>query len=149
MRRFAATALCILFAAALVPMAKGGPHTAVAKGEFGWIRVWGHGTVNVSGKGTLMLSNVSNVQIKIDGTWGEKTETVDGAEYRHFEGSVHSIGTGQHLEIRGWNLTLDTKGDGKVWLQGRGTISIDGGPDQAWPEDQTHAKWLKVKYGSM
>ncbi len=142
--RLLGAAAALAFSLGMV--AGGSSHTLVAKGDSGWLKFWGHGTVDISGKGQLIVKNESNGQMTINGTWGEKQDITDSAIYTHFEGSVHSIGPGQHFEMRGWNLSLQVKGFGKAWFQGVGTTTLDGGPEQAWPKDEVHNGWLKVKF---
>ncbi len=150
MRRLAAVAFCLLLAGAFASFAAAGPHSLRAKGAHGWIKFWasGSGTVRVSGKGSLTVQNVSNLQVKMDGTWGEMQKHPDGATYTHFEGSMECIGIGAHIEIRGWNLELSAKGSGKARFQGEGTVQVDDGPEQAWPNGMTHQGWLKVHFGN-
>ena len=133
-----------LFALALT--AGSGPHDVVAQGDQGWIKVWGDGTIELSGKGTLTVKNESNLQMTMDGTWGDVKKIQDGAVYSHFEGTVRSIGLGAHLELRGWHLKLKMRGRGKAHFQGYGTTAVDGGPPEAWPNEQTHNGWLKMKF---
>lgn len=143
-------AVALLLGAVLVPVAAAAPHTIQAKGAHGWIKFWasGSGSVRVSLKGSLTIENASGLQIKVDGTWGEMKKHPDGVTYTHFEGSVECIGIGAHMEIRGWNLELSAKGNGKAHFQGEGTARVDDGPEQPWPGDMTHQKWLKLHYGN-
>lgn len=154
MRRLFAVTLVALLALALVPFAKDkhqGPCVLKAHGPRGWIKfsASGPGKVRVAGKGSLTLENVSQQQLKIDGTWGEKRSLPDGVVYTHFEGSVEAVGIGISLEMRGWNLEFESSGKGgKAKFQGEGTAQLDDGPVQAWPaaDDTTHG-WLKITYG--
>lgn len=142
-------AVALLLGAALIPLPAAAPHTLQAKGAHGWIkfRASGSGSVRASGKGSLTIQNASGLQIKVEGTWGEMQKHPDGVTYTHFEGSVECIGIGADIEIRGWNLELSAKGNGKARFQGEGTTRVDDGPEQAWPGDMTHQKWLKVSFG--
>ena len=146
MRGRATMAAALAAAFLSLGVAAGGPHVLSARGTHGWIRYSGEGKVTLSGRGTLVVKNESNLQITLDGTWGHKEKVADGAIYTQFKGTLHSIGPGAHLEIRGWDLALDVKGRGKAWFQGHGTVVLDGAPAQAWPEDQTHNGWLKLKF---
>lgn len=136
-------------ALAFFPVAAAAPHTLKAKGAHGWVKFWarGSGSVRVAGKGSLTIQNAMNLQIKVDGTWGEMKKLPDGIAYTHFEGSAECIGIGAHIEMRGWNIELSAKGNGKAHFQGEGTAQVDDGPDQPWPGDMTHQRWLKVHYG--
>ena len=141
--RSAATVLGLVLAVAVLA---GGPHVLEAKGSQGWMRYWGDGTVHLSGRGTLTVKNASNVQVTMDGKYGEVQNIADGAVYTHFEGSLTSIGMGGRFELRGWDLAMHCKGKGHAWFQGMGATSVDGGADQPWPSDQLHNKWLKVGF---
>jgi hypothetical protein len=121
-------------------------HNLSAHGSRGWIRFWGDGTVDLKGKGTLIVLNASNCTIKMDGTWDKVNRSMDGAEYSHFEGTVHCVGLGTHLEIRGWNLSIEAKGRGKAWFQGSGVTVLDGGQEQRWPDAESGHSWLKIKF---
>lgn len=123
-----------------------GPHDLVAQGDMGWMKVWGDGTIEMSGKGTLTVKNESNLQLEMNGTWESVKRIQDGAVYAHFEGSVRSVGLGAHIELRGWNLRLTMRGRGKAHFQGYGTAALDGGPARPWPNDQTHNGWLKLSF---
>lgn len=136
----------LLFAALAVAALAGGAHVLSGKGPQGWIRYWGNGTVVLSGRGTLTVKNASNLTVTLDGTWGEKETLADGAVYTHFQGSVKAVGMGAHLEIRGWDLEISAKGNGKAWFQGIGTSTLDGGPAREWPHEQTHQSWLKIHF---
>lgn len=131
------------------PMAEGAPHTISAKGGHGWMKFWsdGPGKVRVAGKGSLTIQNLSRLDLKVDGTWGEKRDLPDGVAYTHFEGSVESVGIGAHIEIRGWNLELSAKGKGKAHFQGEGMVRVDDGAEKAWPGEMTPHGWLKVHFG--
>jgi len=121
------------------------PHTIEAKGGHGWMKFWGDGTSEMSGRGTLTIWNRSNQQMEVKGTWAEMNAFPDGATYTHFEGSVRSLGLGIHVELRGWDLVLAARGvRGKAWFRGEGTAVIDGGLVQLWSSHPD--KWLKVKY---
>lgn len=121
------------------------PHRLEANGSHGWMKFWGDGTVDLSGRGTLTIQNASNQQLDVKGTWGEMEKLADGAQYTHFEGKVHSLGLGIHIELRGWDLALSTRGvRGTAWFRGGGTATLDGDPPQAWADHPD--KWLKVKY---
>ncbi len=154
MKRIVALALIALFALTLAPLAKDrhqGPHLLTAKGTHGWIKFSqsGPGSVRVAGKGSLEITNASQQQLKVEGTWGEKTDLVDGVKYTHFEGSAEAVGIGVDIEIRGWNLELSAKGKGgKAKFQGEGTAKLDDGPEKPWPgaDNSTHS-WLKISYG--
>jgi hypothetical protein len=137
--------LVVLLMLGLSVAATSPPHTLEAKGSRGWIKFWGDGTVQVSGRGTLTVRNVSNQQIELKGTWEEVKKLADGAVYTHFEGSLHTVGLGVQVELRGWDLALSAKGvRGKVWFRGDGTATLDGSSPEAWPDDPD--KWLKVTY---
>jgi len=141
-RRLLALGLSLLFG--LLPLAAGAPHRLEARGDHGWMKFWGQGKVHLEGKGTLLVKNASNLQMDIRGTWGEKFDLMDGAEYRHFEGSVDCIGPGAHLEMRGWNLRLTVVGKGKAHFRGEGTVRLDDGPERPWTSHPD--KWTKVKF---
>lgn len=143
MRRRTAVLLLSTFLS-LLPLAAGGPHRLEATGSRGWMKFWGEGKVHLEGKGTLLVKNASNLQLDVRGRWGEKFDLMDGAEYRHFEGSVDSIGPGAHLEMRGWNLRLTVVGKGKAHFRGEGTVRLDGGPETPWTGHPD--KWTKVKF---
>jgi len=149
MKRAACLISFLFVALTLLPTTAAAPHTLKAKGAHGWAKFWarGSGSVRVSGKGSLTIENASNLQIKMDGTWGEMKKLPDGFKYTHFEGSAECIGIGAHIEMRGWNLELSAKGNGKAHFQGEGTAQVDDGPEEPWPGDMTHQKWLKVHYG--
>ena len=149
MKRALCLGLILLLALSLLPVSAAGPYAIKAKGAHGWIKFWarGSGSVRMSGKGSLTIQNAMNLQIKIDGTWGEMKKLTDGVTYTHFEGSVECIGIGAHMEFRGWNLELSAKGNGKAHFQGEGTVQVGDGPEQPWPGDMTHQGWLKVHYG--
>ncbi len=141
-RALVAAGALALAAAALA----GGPHVLKGKGSSGWIKYWGNGTVQLSGRGTLTIKNQSNVTLDVDGTWGETEKITDGVVYTHFKGTVKAVGLGAHVEIRGWDLEIYAKGQGKAHFQGVGTASLDGGPEEPWPQDQTHNGWLKLNF---
>lgn len=154
MKRILALALLALLALAFEPFAKDkheGPHVLTAKGSHGWIKfsASGPGSARVAGKGSLTIENVSQQQLKVEGTWGEKSSLPDGVKYTHFEGSVEAVGIGVQMELRGWNLEFSAKGrGGKAKFQGEGTAKLDDGPEQLWPgaDNSTHS-WLKISYG--
>jgi hypothetical protein len=154
MKRILALALLALLALAFEPLAKDkheGPHVLTAKGAHGWIKFSssGPGTARIAGKGSLTIENASRQQLKVEGTWGEKSSLPDGVKYTHFEGSVEAVGIGVQMEMRGWNLELSAKGrGGKAKFQGEGTAKLDDGPEQPWPgaDNSTHS-WLKYSYG--
>jgi hypothetical protein len=154
MKRILALALLALLALAFEPFAKEkhqGPHVLTAKGSHGWIKfsASGPGTTRVSGKGSLTIDNASLQQLKVEGTWGEKSSRPDGVKYTHFEGSVETVGIGVQIELRGWNLELYAKGGGGMAkFQGEGTAKLDDGPEQPWPgADNSIHSWLKISYG--
>jgi hypothetical protein len=138
--------VAVLLAAAAVAALAGAAHVLEGKGTQGWIRYWGNGTVTLSGRGTLTVKNESNLEVTLDGTWGEKKGLADGVVYTHFEGTVKAVGLGAHLEIRGWDLEIHAKGYGKAWFQGMGSTTLDGGPPREWPHEQTHQSWLKLSF---
>jgi hypothetical protein len=142
--RLLAALLAGLFALALT--AGSGPHDLAAQGDMGWMKVWGDGTIELSGKGTLTVKNESNLQVTINGTWESAKNISDGTIYNRFEGSLRSVGLGAHFELRGWNLRLAMRGRGKAHFQGYGTASLDGGEAIPWPADQTHNRWLKLTF---
>jgi hypothetical protein len=137
-----------LFAALLLAASAfaAGFHQLSAHGSRGWIRFWGDGTADLRGKGTLTVLNASNCDIKIDGTWENINRSMDGAVYSHFEGSVHCVGLGAHLELRGWNLSIEAKGRGKAWFQGSGVTVLDEGKERSWPDAESAHSWLKIKF---
>ena len=126
MKRILALALLALLALAFEPFAKDkheGPHVLTAKGSHGWIKfsASGPGSARVAGKGSLTIENVSQQQLKVEGTWGEKSSLPDGVKYTHFEGSVEAVGIGVQMELRGWNLGVQRQGTGRQGqVSGRG-----------------------------
>ncbi len=119
-------------------------HRLEASGSHGWIRFRGTGKVVISGRGTFIVKNRSNLLLTIHGTWGKKKTYADSVTYTHFKGSVESMGPAGILEMRGWDLALSVKGRGKAWFRGEGTYSLDGAPAKPWVNDMT--KWAKVKF---
>jgi hypothetical protein len=136
-------ALLALFLA-LAPLAAGQPHRLEASCSRGWIKFWGAGKVHLEGKGSLLIKNASNLQVEVKGTWGQKTDLMDGSQYMHFEGTVDSIGPGAHFEIRGWNLGLSVHGRGRARFRGLGTYRLDDGPEIPWTDDPD--KWTKADF---
>jgi hypothetical protein len=119
-------------------------HTLEAKGSHGWIRFKGTGKVVISGRGTFIVKNRSNLMLTFHATWGERQTFADSVRYTHFKGSVESAGPAGILEMRGWDLALSVKGRGKAWFRGEGTYSLDGAPPKKWINDPS--KWVKVKF---
>ncbi len=144
MRRLALVAAALLATLALA--ASGQAHHLKGQGSQGWIRYWGNGTVHLSGRGTLTLKNLSNLQVEMKGEWKSERKIADGAVYTGFSGSVTAVGLGAHVEIRGWDLAIEAKGQGKAWFQGMGSVSLDGGAEQPWPVEQTAHAWLKLRF---
>jgi hypothetical protein len=143
--KFSSVAALALLAFSLCLQSSSSTHTLEAKGGHGWIKFWGDGTAEISGRGTLTIWNQSNQQMEVKGTWGEMNPFPDGATYTHFEGSVRTVGLGIHFELRGWDLALSAKGvRGKAWFRGEGTAAVDGGASEPWTAHPD--KWLKVKY---
>ncbi len=128
----------------LAPLAAGRAHLLIAHGSHGWIRFWGTGKVHLSGRGTLVIKNRSNLFLKIHGKWGKLKKTADGGNYYHFKGSVDSIGPGAHLEIRGWNLGIRVKGFGKAHFRGAGSYTLDGGEPVQWKD--VPGRWTKISF---
>ncbi|MEJ2368538.1 MAG: hypothetical protein P8Z49_09395 [Acidobacteriota bacterium] len=127
----------------LLAFARPKPHSFSASGGHGWIRYWGTGKGVVSGEGTLTIRNISRMNMKMDGTWGEKQWVTDGGVYKHFKGKVTLAGLGIHVEIRGWNLSVKGEGFGKAHCQGEGTYQLD---DEAPVQWKPHPFWVKVKF---
>lgn len=119
-------------------------HTLEAHGSHGWIRFKGTGKVVISGRGTFIVKNRSNLMLTFHAKWGEKKIYADTVKYTHFKGSVESVGPAGILEMRGWDLALSVRGRGKAWFRGEGTYSLDGAPPEKWINDP--AKWAKVKF---
>jgi hypothetical protein len=139
------TAVAAVFLLGLSLAAVSPPHVLEASGSHGWLKFWGDGTAMLSGRGTLTIQNASRQQIEMKGTWEKVDKLPDGATYWSFNGSVHTIGIGAHLELRGWDLSLQAKGPwGKAWFRGEGTVALDGAQAQPWVDHPD--KWLKVKY---
>lgn len=116
-----------------------------AKGSRGWIKFWGDGTVEISGRGSLTIKDASRQTLEIKGKWGEMKKLADGAEYTDFEGKVHSVGMGIFMELRGWDLALSHRGvRGKAKFRGEGTVTLNDAPPQAWVDDPN--EWLKLEY---
>lgn len=126
------------------PFSSGHSHHLIAHGSHGWVRFWGLGKVHLSGRGTLTVKNASNLRLKIDGKHTEEKKLADGFEYRHFQGSVESIGPGAHLELRGWDIKLEINGFGKAYFHGKGSYTLDGNAPVKWPEKP--GAWKKVRF---
>ncbi len=137
------TALLAL-ALALSSLGSGQPHRLEASCSRGWIKFWGGGKVHLEGKGTLLIKNASNLHVDVKGTWGRKTDLLDGTQYMYFEGTVDSVGPGAHLEIRGWNLRITVHGRGKAHFRGLGAYRLNDGPEVPWTDNPD--KWTKVEF---
>lgn len=122
-------------------------HEFEAKGSRGWIKYWGNAHVFLEGRGTLTIRNLSYMNIKNDGKWGEEKSLADGIEYTHFEGKVEIIGRGIHVELRGWDLSLKARGQGAAWLQGEGTYTLDDEKGE-WDKRATENKFKKLHFRS-
>ena len=143
MKRIILSAFFII-ALCVAPLSSSNSHHLTAEGSPGWIRFWGNGTVTLSGKGTLIVKNMSNMRFEVKGEHVESNKIADGFEYRHFEGSVSAVGMGMHMELRGWNLKIDVEGSGKAHFSGKGTYSLDGKAPVKWAEK--YGDWTKIRF---
>lgn len=145
MRRLAAAAMLLAAFAALA----GNPaiHNLEAKGARGWIKFWGAGEVWLEGRGSLLIKNYSSMNIKNEGKWERVNDLMDGKQYYNFEGKLYLQGRGIHVELRGWDLGIQTKGQGEAHLQGEGTYTLDGESGQ-WDNRARENRFKKLHFKS-
>jgi hypothetical protein len=138
-------ALAILLASAILAS---GPdiHELSVRGSHGWLKFKGIGKIHLEGRGTLVVKNVSNMNLDLQGTWDRIDPQADGATYWGFKGSLDAYGTGINVDLRGWDQVMTFRGrEGRAWMRGEGTYSLDGGPDLPWVDHPD--KWAKVTFG--
>ena len=142
--RFAAAALLLVALATLA----GNPaiHNFEAKGKGGWIKFWGGGEVWLEGRGSLLIKNLSSMNIKNEGKWERQKDMADSVQYFNYEGKMYIMSPrGIHLEIRGWDLSIRTKGQGEAWLQGDGTYTLDGETGE-WDKRAQENRYKKLHF---
>jgi hypothetical protein len=139
---------CALLLIAMATLA-GNPKVYIfeAKGPRGWIKFWGNAEVELEGRGSLVIKNLSYMNVKNEGKWGEEKSLADGVQYSHFEGKVKIIGRGIHVELRGWDLSIVAKGQGEAHLQGEGTYSLNDEKGE-WDKRVAQNKFKKLHFRS-
>lgn len=89
--------------------------------------LYGKGTVELSGSGTLWIKdNTGDAKIDVTG-YGVKKEFPDGwIQYSGFHGNVNVKGTAIRVILSGVDINLSAKGRGGVVLWGHGTYTMNG-----------------------
>jgi hypothetical protein len=142
-------ATAVLLLVALATLA-GNPaiHNFEAKGKNGRIKFWGGGEVWLEGRGSLLIKNLSSMNIKNEGKWERQKDMADSVQYTNFEGKMYiQARAGIHLDFRGWDLSLRSKGQGKAWLQGEGTYTLNGESGE-WDKRAQENRYVKLHFKS-
>jgi len=89
--------------------------------------VYGKGTVELSGNGTLWVKdNAGDAKIEVTG-YGTKKEFGDGwQQYSGFHGNGNVKGSAIRVVLSGVDINLTAKGRGGAVLWGHGTYTING-----------------------
>jgi hypothetical protein len=144
--RFTAALLLLVALATLA----GNPaiHNFEAKGKHGCIRFWGGGEVWLEGRGSLLIKNLAYMNIKNEGKWERQKDMADSVQYYNFEGKMYiQARAGIHLELKGWDLSIRSKGQGEAWLQGEGTYTLNDEKGE-WDNRAKENRYKKLHFKS-
>jgi len=103
----------------------------------GFVRLKGKGNVELKsvGEGILRIENVSATKIKIVGQ-GKITPlpNKDAILISGLKGRVELKGKKMEFTFNECDVTILAKGDGAVWLKGKGLFKIGHKPKHKWPD---------------
>jgi len=109
-----------------------------AQGD-GMAILWGRGTVDLSGNGTLWIKDkAGDAVIEVTGQ-GDKKEFSDGwLQYAGFHGTAHVEGSRIAVIVAGVDIELDAHGRGRAWLWGHGSYQSSSGSGE----------WTTIRLGT-
>ena len=102
--------------------------------------LWGRGTVDLSGNGTLWIKDRAGDAVTEVTGQGEKKEFPDGwLQYAGFHGTAHVEGSGVVVIVAGVDIELTAHGRGRAWLWGHGSYQSSGGAGE-WKAARSGAR---------